>query len=399
MIPKIITVSQLNFYIKSIFENDDNLKTVLVEGEISNLKDHYASGHIYFSLKDQRSVVSAVMFSSFAKRLRFHPQSGMKVIVRARVSLYEPTGQYQLYVEDMQPDGVGALTIQLEQLKAKLEKEGLFSASHKKPIPRFPTAVGIITSPTGAAVQDIINILTRRYPYAKMVLYPVLVQGESAPEGLIRAINTFSQSKCADVVIIGRGGGSIEDLWAFNDEGLARAIYSCEVPVISAVGHETDFTICDFVSDLRAPTPSAAAELAVPDQKELRDSLSGTRQYLSSLMDAKFRRKGEALSRYMKLTDAYSPTQKARYRLSKLDDIAARMKLLEHKNIELARKHYIELLSKAEALNPLSTLKRGYAYVEKDHRVLLSSEDVGIGDMISVTLSDGGIEAQVLKKG
>ena len=265
----ILSVSQLNFYIKSLFDSDSKLNDLLIQGEISNFTDHYKSGHLYFSLKDENSVVKAVMFSGNTKRLRFMPENGMKVIVRAKASLYEVSGQYQLYVEDMQPDGIGALSLAFEQLKDKLKKEGLFNTSIKKTIPKYPKKIGVVTSDTGAAIKDIENILSRRYPIAEVILCPVLVQGEEAPRQIVDAIQRFNLIKACDVMIVGRGGGSIEDLWAFNDERLARAIYESEIPIISAVGHETDFTISDFVADLRAPTPSAAAELAVPNINDI----------------------------------------------------------------------------------------------------------------------------------
>ena len=267
--PKVFTVSQLNERISGLIASDSELQTIFIEGELSNLRMNAQSGHLYFSLKDSKSVVRAVMFSWALKNLRFLPEDGMKVIMRAQVTVYEPMGQYQLKAEDMQPDGVGVLTMQLEQLKKKLDAEGLFDPAHKKPLPKYPRTVGIITSPTGAALRDMLDIIGRRYPCAEVVLAPVLVQGEAAPAQLINAVNLFSESRAADVVIIGRGGGSMEDLWAFNHEALARAVYECEVPIISAVGHETDTTLCDFVSDLRAPTPSAAAELAVPNRVDL----------------------------------------------------------------------------------------------------------------------------------
>lgn len=397
MVSKIITVTQLNTYVKSLFDQDNNLKFVMVEGEISNLKDHYASGHIYFSLKDAKSVISAVMFSFYAKNLRFRPESGMKVIVRARVSVYEPSGQYQLYVEDMQPDGIGALTIRLEQLKAKLEKEGLFSLEHKKKIPAYPSSVGVITSPTGAAVRDIINIITRRFPCAEIVLAPVLVQGDSAPEQLIRAVKTFSHYKCADVVIIGRGGGSIEDLWAFNDEGLARAIYDCELPIISAVGHETDFTICDFVCDLRAPTPSAAAELAVPDRATLSENLQATRQYISSIVDTRIKNSEASLKKETALYLAYSPLSSINSEKEKLLRYLDRAQSSCESKFESAVKSLSENLSKADALNPVAVLKRGYSYLSKDSKRVSSVADVSVGDTLSITLSDGEIKANVIE--
>ena len=270
----VLSVSQLNRYIKMNFDADENLANIFISGEISNFTNHYRTGHLYFTLKDDSAAVRAVMFNSSAKRLKFMPEDGMKVIARGRVSVYEASGQYQLYVDDMQPDGVGALNLAYEQLKEKLQKEGLFSELHKKPLPPYPEKVGVITSPTGAAVRDIINVLGRRFPYAEIVFCPVLVQGEGAHLQLTDAVNLFNSERAADVIIIGRGGGSIEDLWEFNDEGLARAVYNSEIPVISAVGHETDFTICDFVADMRAPTPSVAAELAVPDANELQYALS-----------------------------------------------------------------------------------------------------------------------------
>lgn len=270
----VLSVSQLNRYIKMNFDADENLVNIFISGEISNFTNHYRTGHLYFTLKDDSAAVRAVMFNSSAKRLKFMPEDGMKVIARGRVSVYEASGQYQLYVDDMQPDGVGALNLAYEQLKEKLQKEGLFSELHKKPLPPYPEKVGVITSPTGAAVRDIINVLGRRFPYAEIVFCPVLVQGDGAHLQLTDAVNMFNSERAADVIIIGRGGGSIEDLWEFNDEGLARAVYNSDIPVISAVGHETDFTICDFVADMRAPTPSAAAELAVPDANELQYALS-----------------------------------------------------------------------------------------------------------------------------
>ena len=254
----VLSVSQLNRYIKMNFDADENLANIFISGEISNFTNHYRTGHLYFTLKDDSAAVRAVMFNSSAKRLKFMPEDGMKVIARGRVSVYEASGQYQLYVDDMQPDGVGALNLAYEQLKDKLQKEGLFSELHKKPLPPYAEKVGVITSPTGAAVRDIINVLGRRFPYAEIVFCPVLVQGDGAHLQLTDAVNLFNSERAADVIIIGRGGGSIEDLWEFNDEGLARAVYNSEIPVISAVGHETDFTICDFVADMRAPTPSAA---------------------------------------------------------------------------------------------------------------------------------------------
>lgn len=394
--PKIITVSQLNFYLKSLIDNDQNLRFVFLEGEISNLTDHYSSGHIYFSLKDEKSVVKAVMFSYAAKNLKFKPENGMKVILRARVSVYEPSGQYQLYVEDMQPDGVGALSLQFEQLKEKLSKEGLFDKAHKKPIPTFPETIGVITSPTGAAVRDILNILSRRYPSADIVMCPVLVQGENAASQLTQAIKRFSESKIADVVIIGRGGGSQEDLWAFNDENLARAIYECETPVISAVGHETDFTICDFVSDLRAPTPSAAAELAVPDKDELTAELMAQRQYLSALIDKKLLSFESSLDNSSRLLSAYSPLNIIEIGEKDMKNLSDRMLSVSKQLIENNTKNLTETASKLSALNPVAVLMRGYSYItDTDNKTVSSISDVNVGDKINIKVSDGTLSAVV----
>ena len=394
--PKIITVSQLNFYLKSLIDNDQNLRFVFLEGEISNLTDHYSSGHIYFSLKDEKSVIKAVMFSYAAKNLKFKPENGMKVILRARVSVYEPSGQYQLYVEDMQPDGVGALSLQFEQLKEKLSKEGLFDKAHKKPIPTFPETIGVITSPTGAAVRDILNILSRRYPSADIVMCPVLVQGENAASQLTQAIKRFSESKIADVVIIGRGGGSQEDLWAFNDENLARAIYDCETPVISAVGHETDFTICDFVSDLRAPTPSAAAELAVPDKDEITAELMAQRQYLSALIDKKLLSFESSLDNSSRLLSAYSPLNIIEIGEKDMINLSDRMLSVSKQLIENNTKNLTETASKLSALNPVAVLMRGYSYItDTDNKTVSSISDVNVGDKINIKVSDGTLSAVV----
>lgn len=368
--PRVLSVSQINFYIKSIIENDGSLQFVLVTGEISNLTVHQRSGHIYLSLKDSNSVISAVMFAGNARRLKFRLENGMKVICRGRISVYEPSGRYQLYIEDMQPDGVGALTLAFEQLKKSLAQKGLFDNAHKKPLPKFPKTIGVITSPTGAAVQDITNIIRRRFPSADIVLAPVLVQGESAPEQLVRAVNKFSASKIADVVIIGRGGGSAEDLWAFNDEQLAYAVYNCETPIISGVGHETDFTVCDFVADVRASTPSAAAELAVPDRQELMSYYFKQKQYISAMLDRKIKTAQLRLENQQRRISASSPKLKAEQLEKQLS--AKSEKLTRFMNIYISNKEnkLIAAKGKLDGLNPLNVLNRGYAIAEKDEKSL-----------------------------
>ena len=393
--PRVLSVSQLNFYIKSIIENDPKLNIVFLTGEISNLTDHYRSGHIYLSLKDEKSVIKAVMFAGNARNLRFKPADGMKVICRGRIAVYEPSGQYQLYIEDMQPDGIGALTLAYEQLKKSLAEKGLFDNSHKKPIPKFPKTVGVITSPTGAAVQDIRNILNRRFPCVDIVMCPVLVQGDSAPPQLVRAVKTLDENNMCDVIIIGRGGGSIEDLWAFNNEELAYAIYNCKIPVISAVGHETDFTICDFVSDMRAPTPSAGAELAVPDKEELMSYYKSQSQYISSIIDLKQRQLANQITDKQRILALVSPQ-------SKINDYENRLKnykdLIQMRVTEMYTQKtnkIANLSSKLETLNPLSILSRGYAIAEKDGKVLSSKKDLKINDEFTLEFSDGKISATV----
>ena len=393
--PRVLSVSQINFYIKSIIENDGSLQFVLVTGEISNLTVHQRSGHIYLSLKDSNSVISAVMFAGNARRLKFRLENGMKVICRGRISVYEPSGRYQLYIEEMQPDGVGALTLAFEQLKKSLAQKGLFDNAHKKPLPKFPKTIGVITSPTGAAVQDITNIIRRRFPSADIVLAPVLVQGESAPEQLVRAVNKFSASKIADVVIIGRGGGSAEDLWAFNDEQLAYAVYNCETPIISGVGHETDFTICDFVADVRASTPSAAAELAVPDRQELMSYYFKQKQYISAMLDRKIKTAQLRLENQQRRMSASSPKLKAEQLEKQLS--AKSEKLTRFMNIYISDKEnkLIAAKGKLDGLNPLNVLNRGYAIAEKDEKIITSSKQLKDGDDFTVILSDGKINAKV----
>lgn len=393
--PRVLSVSQINFYIKSIIENDGSLQFVLVTGEISNLTVHQRSGHIYLSLKDSNSVISAVMFAGNARRLRFRLENGMKVICRGRISVYEPSGRYQLYIEDMQPDGVGALTLAFEQLKKSLAQKGLFDNAHKKPLPKFPKTIGVITSPTGAAVQDITNIIRRRFPSADIVLAPVLVQGESAPEQLVRAVNKFSASKIADVVIIGRGGGSAEDLWTFNDEQLAYAVYNCETPIISGVGHETDFTVCDFVADVRASTPSAAAELAVPDRQELMSYYFKQKQYISAMLDRKIKTAQLRLENQQRRMSASSPKLKAEQLEKQLS--AKSEKLTRFMNIYISDKEnkLIAAKGKLDGLNPFNVLNRGYAIAEKDEKIITSSKQLKDGDDFTVILSDGKINAKV----
>lgn len=392
----VLSVSQLNRYIKMNFDADENLANIFISGEISNFTNHYRTGHLYFTLKDDSAAVRAVMFNSSAKRLKFMPEDGMKVIARGRVSVYEASGQYQLYVDDMQPDGVGALNLAYEQLKEKLQKEGLFSELHKKPLPPYPEKVGVITSPTGAAVRDIVNVLGRRFPYAEIVFCPVLVQGEGAHLQLTDAVNLFNSERAADVIIIGRGGGSIEDLWEFNDEGLARAVYNSEIPVISAVGHETDFTICDFVADMRAPTPSAAAELAVPDANELQYALSAlkNRMFLNVSSGIADRR-----SRLEYLTSKgvlKSPDEMLSNRSQRLDTAFSKMLSSYENRIGGKKVEFISAATALSKLDPMSVLMRGFAFVsDKNGKNVYSSQALAKGDKINVRFHDGSAVCEV----
>ncbi len=394
--PKILTVSQLNFYVKSILDSDQRLNYVFLCGEISNLTDHYRSGHIYLSLKDNKSVIRAVMFAGNARNLKFKPMEGMKVICRGRVTLYEATGQYQYYIEDMQPDGIGALYQAYEQLKEKLQSKGLFDQSHKKPIPYCPKTIGVITSPTGAAVQDIKNILTRRFPSVNIVLCPVLVQGDNAVPQLIDAVNKLNEYDLCDTIIIGRGGGSIEDLWAFNDENLAYAIYNSHIPVISAVGHETDFTICDFVSDLRAPTPSAGAELAVPDRNEILQNLDAQRQYLSSLMDKRLIENNNIVSEMTTKLLSLSPDDKIAKLYNDLDFLSQKYENISNRIFQNTANKIELLATKLESLNPVSILKRGYSVVTNNDKTVTSVKDVKNGDTLAINVTDGKIISKVI---
>ncbi len=393
--PGFISVSQLNFYIKSLMDSDDNLRYVFVTGEISNLTDHYSSGHIYLTLKDEKAAVKAVMFSYSAKNLRFRPQNGMKIIARGKVTVYEPSGQYQLYIEDMQPDGVGALTIAFEQLKKKLEGEGLFDSKHKKPIPKFPKIISVITSPTGAALQDIRNILVRRWPYSEVRVTPVLVQGESAPRSLSDAVRKVDAEGDCDVIIIGRGGGSIEDLWAFNSEELARSIFECRIPVVSAVGHETDFTICDFVSDLRAPTPSAAAELVTPDRFAEIDTLLRQRQYLFALGDKLLASRETVLSEFAEVLRKTDPRIEFEAKRERFNNLTERLSLVSRHFSKDAVTELSSLRQRLFSVNPSDILSRGYTVTSKDGKTVISADALNTGDNINIRFKDGTINATV----
>ena len=394
--PSAVSVSELNTFIKMLLESAPTLNDVYVKGEISNFKNHISSGHFYFSLKDKDSQIKAVMFRSSASKMKFIPENGMMVVVHGRVASYVRDGQYRLYADSMEPDGVGALYVAFEQLKQRLAAQGVFAPEKKKTLPKIPKTIGVITSPTGAAVRDIINIATRRFPFAKIVVYPALVQGENAASSLISGIRYFNDTGSADVIIIGRGGGSIEDLWAFNDENLAKTVCASEIPVISAVGHETDFTICDFAADLRAPTPSAAAELAVPDTAELKHKINNIISRESAVLLQMLSAKRETLARYEKSRYLSSPGHMIDDRRMALVLSSERL-MTSAAHVNEIKKHALSALSgKLEALSPLAVLSRGYGVVSSEEgKVIKEIADVSVGDKITVKVRDGEIYAGV----
>lgn len=392
----ILTVTQLNRYVKSLLEGDFRLRDMLVRGEISNFTDHYKSGHFYFTLKEGNCAIKAVMFASYAGNLPFRPENGMAVIIRGSVSLYERDGSYQLYCYDMQPEGKGGLQLAYEQLLAKLKGEGLFDEERKRPLPKYPEKIGLITSDTGAALHDMLNILSRRYPPAGLILYPALVQGKDAPKSLIKALDYFNRNDSCDVIIIGRGGGSLEDLWAFNDEQLVRAVAASKIPVISAVGHETDVTLCDFAADLRAPTPSAAAELAVPDGAALLNRLNQKEQELSNLIQYKLfaaRQYFDSVMNREALKNSQFYLNGRRQELENLQsaietDMNHRMKNLQDKLAAVSAQIALQ--------NPWNQLQKGWTITEHaDGKRISSVENAKVGDSIVTIVADGKITSIV----
>ncbi len=393
---KAITVSELNTYIKEKITEDEMLANVLVKGEISNFKNHY-TGHFYFTLKDENSLIKCIMFKSYAEKIDFMPKDGMKVMVFGSVSVFERDGIYQIYVKAMQEDGMGSLYTKYEELKKKLEAEGLFDMSRKKKIPQFPKIIGVLTSQTGAVIKDIINVSTRRNPKVNIRLLPVPVQGLGAGEKIAAGIELMNNKKLADVIIIARGGGSIEDLWPFNEECVARAIYDSEIPVISAVGHETDFTIADFVADLRAPTPSAAAELAVPDIYELKNTIN----IYQNRFRISLKRKTELMRlKYEKCMQSRvfkNPTQFINDYLLKIDNDIKRMENSINKKIHNSKNAFVEKAAILDGLSPLKTLTRGYCLAEAKNRIIKKAEELEVNQEITLRFSDGKKQAKIVK--
>lgn len=391
---KYLTVTQINKYIKYKMDNDSNLSVVYLKGEISNFKNH-SSGHLYFTIKDESSRILAVMFRTNASKINFKPVDGSKVLVVGRISCYEASGNYQIYVEEMLEDGVGNLYLEFEKLKKKLGDKGYFDDIYKKPIPKFPKKIGIITAPTGAAIRDIITTINRRYKLVELYIFPSLVQGENAKEDIVRNLERANNYDL-DLIILGRGGGSIEDLWAFNEEVVADAIFKSKIPIISAVGHEIDFTISDFVSDLRAPTPTAAAELSVPNtidlinyikQLEIRASKS-----MENIIDTKKSRLNSLINSYV----LKNPKNMYEIKSQKLDNLVDKLNIYIKRNINDNNNRFINILNKLDALNPINTIKRGYSITKIKDKVITSIKNVSENDIITTDLVDGIITSKVM---
>lgn len=391
----ILSVSQLNRYVKSLLDGDSLLKDLLLRGEISNFVCHQRSGHCYFTLKEGDCAVRAVMFSRYANDLLFEPENGMAVILRGAVSLYERDGSYQLYVYDMQPDGRGALQVAFEQLYRKLDRQGLFSQQNKQPIPTDARRIGVVTSASGAAFWDIVNVLSRRCPLATLVFCPAQVQGEAAAQSMVQALDALEQQGNCDVIILGRGGGSMEDLWCFNDEQLVRRVARCTVPLISAVGHETDFTLCDYAADLRAPTPSAAAELAAPDLSDLPEQLQDYAQRIFAAGERMLSFKTRQILEQSERLARLSPQKRLRQDEKKLQNLANTIQL-SLKNGIMKREEHLQLqTARLRALDPLAKLSGGYGYITKQGRTVSSVREVSMGDVLTIRVCDGTVQAVV----
>lgn len=393
--PEPMTVSSLNNYIKNIIDEDEMLNNVYIKGELSNFKKHY-SGHLYFTLKDETSLIKCVMFKSYAGYLRFEPKDGMSVVILGSVSVFERDGVYQIYAKGMEPDGMGALHTAYEQLKEKLSEEGLFDEKYKKPIPVLPKAIGVVTSKTGAVIRDIINVTTRRFPNVNIKLYPAAVQGEGAAETIVKGIEFFNREKNVDTIIIGRGGGSLEDLWPFNEEITARAIFNSELPIISAVGHETDFTISDFVADLRAPTPSAAGELAVPDILEVKWKIENINKRLANSLKQKVEKMKEKYSIIVNSKVLKNPYEMIQQKMLQCDNVTKNLENIFSLKVKDEHIKLVGLASKLDSLSPLKTLTRGYSIVEsQDGKIIKSVKSLKQGDELNIKMSDGLVKAEV----
>ncbi len=392
---KVFTVTQVGGYIKSLLEGNINLKSIYIKGEISNFV-HHKAGHLYFDIKDEGACLNAIMFAGSARSLKFIPENGMMIIAGGRISSYEKGSRYQIIVTSLEPDGIGSLYIAYERLKEKLRLEGLFDPCHKKPIPKIPSRVGVITSPTGAAVRDIITTSGRRFPYAEIVLYPALVQGEGAAASIVKGLEYFNSQNNIDVIIAGRGGGSIEDLWAFNEEIVARAIYASKIPVISAVGHETDFTIADMVADLRAPTPTAAAELALPSTPELMHKFDNITDKMRTLLSSRFSLYRQSVKRLSDSRALTSPQNTIDDRRIYLGTVYDRLDSKMRFYLSGRKNEFVKLTTALESLNPMSVISRGYSAVyDSTGKIIKSAKQIDKGQNIKFRLTDGEVSATV----
>ena len=390
-----ISVTDLNKYVKNKIADDEYLNNILVKGEISNFKHHY-TGHMYFTLKDENSLIKCIMFKSYAQKLNFEPKDGMKVYIFGTVSVFERDGIYQIYAKAMEQDGLGDLYTKYQKLKNELEEKGLFDENHKKKIPIMPKIIGVLTSQTGSVIRDIINVSTRRNPNVYIRLFPVPVQGEGATEKIAYGIDYMNKNKLADVLILARGGGSLEDLWPFNEEIVAKSIYDSEIPIISAVGHETDFSISDFVADLRAPTPSAAAELAVPDIYEVKQKINSYENRMKLSLNKKLEILKLRYEKCMSSSVFKDPTRKINENYIKIDTYIKQLENLVNKSKEKNRNKYTELVAKLDTLSPLKTLLRGYSIVEKDDKIIKSVKELKTNDNIIIKLNDGKKSAKII---
>lgn len=391
-----LTVSALTKYIKYKFDHDHNLEEVLLEGEISNFK-HNSRGHFYFTLKDENAAISVTMFSSFAKTVKFEPQDGMKVFVKGNVTVYEPAGTYQINIREMKSDGIGDLYLAFQKLKADLEKEGLFSPEHKKQLPLFPTCIGVVTSPTGAAIRDIIHTVSRRYPMTRLILYPAIVQGEDAKDDVVKQIKLANEQGLCDVLIVGRGGGSLEDLWAFNERCVAMAIYDSKIPIISAVGHEIDFTIADFVADVRAATPTAAAELATPSVEMLKGNVAYylsrmTKHIQQMLLNAKM-----VIANMDRRLDALNPRMKLEHQRIILREYTRQLSILIQRSLSEKKNQYQILIGKLGALNPLAIMDKGYSISSVGDEIITDVTKVNRGDTLVTKMKNGEIVSTIIE--
>lgn len=392
----VLTVTQINTFIKAIFAERQELRNVYISGEISNFTHYYRSGHMYFTLKDENAQIKAVMFSSYASRIKFQPENGMKVICRGYISVYEKSGEYQLYVDDMQPDGLGALNMAYEQLKAKLFAEGVCSDEVKKPLPRYPLKIGVVTSDIGAAVEDIKNITARRWPIAELVIVPTLVQGANAAPDIIKSISCLEKYSDIDVIIVGRGGGSVEDLWAFNTESVARAVIDCKIPIVSAVGHESDFTICDFVADLRAPTPSAAAEIICPDINVEISRCENANVMIERLVNDKIDEEMQFVSDLTETSVLASSENFLKEHCDYIKDLRTRLKDSFDNVFGIYENRFAVLLGKLNALSPLAVMERGYSVAKTaGGAIIKSASQIAVNDNINIEFANGSAVCSV----